>query len=288
MSSPLINESNNKWAGHGVLAKIFVGYARSYNHPVKLRIIFAIAQLFFSRGVPMRHITGASIFAMPTDFIGWSIIKTGSYEPRTIALMHSLISNGGTFVDVGANFGLLSSVAVTIEGVSVISIEAHSGNFERLRQTRRASVHSENWMLFNCAISNNRDFVEIEEYRVGNSGMHRVAASNSKTSSNSFRVACRTLSELIDAEDLAEIKVLKIDVEGYEFQVLQGLSFDKSPRPKNIILEFTDYGSRFGYSRKDVYDHLIAAGYELRDISGARKELSDSFMEDNALFIDMK
>jgi len=238
--------------------------------------------------VPMAHTTGANILAMPTDFIGWSIIKAGHYEPSTIALMQSLLHEGGTFVDVGANFGLLSSIAATIQGVSVISIEAHSGNFERLRQTRRLSQRSEKWMLFECAISDDKAFVEIEEYKDGNSGMHRVAAVKNKSGANAFRVACRTLNELIDAEDVKDIQVLKIDVEGYEFQVLQGLDLARTPRPKNIILEFTDYGIRFGYSRNDIYNHLAAAGYELQDITGTIKLPSDDFAEDNALFIDKK
>lgn len=274
------------WQADGLLARIYVGYVRMWNHPFKLRLAFFLARRIFTGGVPMRYATGARISVFANDFIGWSIIKTGSYEPQTIELMRSLLRDGGTFVDVGANFGLLSSVAASLSNVSVFSVEAHSGNFERLRQTKYENPGSRDWMLFLCAISDNKKFVEIEEHQDGNSGTHRVSAVKGESTSNAFRVACRTLNELVESEEITKIDVLKIDVEGYEFQVLQGIDFNKPTRPKNIILEFTDYGSRFGYSRKDVYDYLVTSGYELHDILGAKREWSDTFLEVNACFVD--
>jgi len=284
----MIDKELNQWQGDGALARMFVGYIRSIDHPVKLRIVFFIAKLFFGKGVPMKYATEAKIAIHPNDFIGWSILKSGSYEPSTISLMHALLSNGGTFIDVGANFDLLSSVAASIKGVSVHSIEAHSGNFERLRETRRSNSICKIWMLYECAISDTKTFVDIEEYKVGNSGMHRVSSDSGKSGLNTFRVACRTLNELVNNANITSIEVLKIDVEGYEFQVLQGLDFVMPRRPKNIILEFTDYGSRFGYSRKDVYEHLSLAGYELFDVNKKRKNSTDDFTEDNALFVDAR
>ncbi len=82
---------------------------------------------------------------------------------------------------------------------------------------------------------------------------------------------------------------MKIDVEGYELPILEGLDWQGSLRPRNVIIEFTDYSARaMGNGRKSVLEFFTARGYEGFTVDGKPLSLEQNTLEDNAWFRDIK
>jgi len=79
-----------------------------------------------------------------------------------------------------------------------------------------------------------------------------------------------------------------IDVEGYELPILEGIDWQSSLRPQNVIIEFTDYSSRFmGSGRKTLLEFFTAQGYEAFTVNCKPLSLEQNLLEDNAWFRDL-
>ena len=70
------------------------------------------------------------------------------------------------------------------------------------------------------------------------------------------RCQLRTMSEIIEAEHVERIDVLKIDVEGAELHVLQGISDEHWPRVRSVVLEGHDHDDR----RSEIVELMTSHG----------------------------
>lgn len=186
-----------------------------------------------------------------------SIYQTGTYEKGTIQLLHQFLKPGDTFVDIGANIGLMSAIASQIVGGKgkVIAIEPNPETVAILEQ---------NLQLNNCP---NVEILEIglaaepgeallfENRHVNRGGASLINQSRSCGPENvSHDVHLSTLNEVCANET---VSLIKIDVEGFELEVLKGgIAALKRDRPV-IIVEVS--AAREGLnnpSPEDVYNFL--------------------------------
>lgn len=86
----------------------------------------------------------------------------GIYEHETTNLILSLVETGTTYIDVGANIGLLS-VPVLAErpGVKILSIEASPETLQFLQKTRDAATRREDWTVVGVAVGSARGEAEF-------------------------------------------------------------------------------------------------------------------------------
>jgi FkbM family methyltransferase len=70
----------------------------------------------------------------------------------------------------------------------------------------------------------------------------------------------RTLSSMVDEHALTRIDLLKVDVEGAELQVLQGVRDEHWARIKQVVLEVQDLDGRL----QVIVDMLRSRGFDLR------------------------
>ena len=164
---------------------------------------------------------------------------------------------GDTFVDVGAYIGLYSVAAARRVGGggTVFAFEPDSENRRALlRHTRLNAV---------------QDRVHALPLAVG-SFQGRVRFSANQSSESSVGEQGTTVVDQITLDDFfssKRIDVLKIDVEGYETQVIQGCTqilSDPSRRPRHTFLEIHPYAlSNFDLSSKDLTAAVEACGLKL-------------------------
>jgi len=278
-----------EWIPIHSIARLIVNYLRyAPKHIAKLRIVRSLIHTFFSQGLIVKSSLGAKLSLNYKDYIAWSILSTGAYEPKSIQLASSLLKDGGVFIDIGANFGLWTCALGALPNVHCISIEPFAFNFLEL-QKNLALNQSVNFKLFNLALAQSEMLLNMECINIANLGMARVVLSDSdlSTSCLSHTVSATTLQSLIEFSDIKEITLMKIDVEGYELPILNGMDWSSNLRPRNIIIEFTDYSSRAqGNGKKSVLDFFTNYGYEGMTIDGQELNLEASILEDNAYFRD--
>jgi FkbM family methyltransferase len=135
---------------------------------------------------------------------------------------------GKRIVDAGAHVGLFSLVASTF-AKEVISLEPHPVNFKLLQ--------------LNLEINNTRNIIPINKalwsqsktltlYEGGHTGAHTILKN---TSNKKFNVSSISLGDIIDK--FGEINLLKMDIEGGEFEVLSKLDSKILENVRNIVAE---------------------------------------------------
>ncbi|MGB9778751.1 MAG: FkbM family methyltransferase [Candidatus Bathyarchaeales archaeon] len=136
--------------------------------------------------------------------------------------------DGKSVVDAGAHVGLFSLLASTF-AKKVISLEPHPVNF-KLLQLNLNTNGIRNVIPINKALwseSKNLTLFEGEH-----TGAHTVLKN---VNNKRFNVSSTTLSEIID--EFGEIDLLKMDMEGAEFEVLNKLNGKIAANIKNMIVE---------------------------------------------------
>jgi FkbM family methyltransferase len=152
-------------------------------------------------------------------------------------LLHlaGILSDGDTFLDIGANIGVF---AATIAGFRAIYPNLTIYAFEPNRDTAgrlRANVEPLGVKVFNLALSHRDGALEFVDGAVSNVFTTVENASAYSISRERTVCECRRLDDL---EIDGDLLVMKIDVEGQEWEVLQGaLSYFRSNRVKALYLD---------------------------------------------------
>nr|WP_267908214.1 FkbM family methyltransferase [Cerasicoccus arenae] len=158
------------------------------------------------------------------------------------------LADADVFVDIGANIGVFTLLAARA-GLPCIAIEAHPKNFQNLLRNLEANDIS-GVECFNFALSDDVGFVRLF-------GSGEMASLNQewggKSAVQSMLVARTTLDRLIGDRFAGKRLLIKMDVEGHEFHVLQGASgiLAKTPKPTWMF----EHGFRHNFA--DVNPHYV-------------------------------
>lgn len=167
----------------------------------------------------------------------------------------------GFYVDVGAARPELDSVTKHFyeQGWHGINIEPHPEDFPLLAAARPRDVN------LKIAIGPQKGTITFYQNKIrGWSTLDRGTATEMLGlggDSVEVQVECLPLQEVLDQYSDGPIHFLKIDVEGYEEEVLKSLDLKKS-RPWIVVLEAADIHGRLPDPGKSFLQ-LVKNGYEL-------------------------
>lgn len=160
-------------------------------------------------------------------------------------------------IDVGAHFGE-SLNSFSNRGWQIVAFEPDDTNGKISAITNKLNSKS---LLFTCALSNvesSSNAFYVSNISTGISGLLPFHDSHIP----STIVNVRTLKSVIRELRLTNINFLKIDTEGNDLLVLQGL--DWSLIPDIILCEFEDSKTQYAnYNYKDLGNYLLSGGYNV-------------------------
>lgn len=181
---------------------------------------------------------GASLYVDARDFIGRSVYWTGDLDGKITEICRKVLRPGDTFLDIGANYGLVSIYAAKCVGASgrVHAFEPQS-ELAGLGIGRSAEFNFRQITVHPIALSD-ADGTATISIRNGNRG---VASLNEDCGGVSEQVAVRHAGQYLSTLDLPPVRLMKLDVEGHEDQVLMGMRrfFETSP-PAAVLYEAND------------------------------------------------
>lgn len=155
------------------------------------------------------------------DAIDVELYQYGTYEAGTLYIISECLHEGDIFIDIGANIGLMSLLGATKVGNSgaVYAFEPVPDTFNLL-QTNLSINQSHNIYAFNFGLGSAKGEGTIYKYP-DNRGMNTFVK-REVSAQVSTNVPIHTLDSFLKDLNVNEVKMLKIDVEGWELEVLKG------------------------------------------------------------------
>jgi FkbM family methyltransferase len=222
-----------------------------------------------ARALPPKYLTVAGVFGESflmnvNDHIGWQTFIHSYFDltPLSLAVIFSknIASGPGVFVDVGANVGT-TSVPIAKLGIGVIGIEASARAIHDL--SRNVALNSPiPYSIVNLAVSSPDSATPgayCELYSpAGNLGAASLIKNWNPSRGGMHIELARmcTLDRILDFYGPFEISLVKIDIEGLEYEAMLGLARTLADQSPPIIFEW----------RPDV---AVRAGVELKDLRQA-------------------
>jgi FkbM family methyltransferase len=199
------------------------------------------------------------------DMIARHVFFAGCYAAQEVAVLRGVLQPGMTFVDVGADWGLMTLVASHLVGSPgrILALEPDPRAFKKLTRNLERNRLSQVRAFEIAAADNDAELIlagydeEDEKWPTSRLVDHRSAEQNL------FHVRSRQLDPLLDEAGIEAVDLIKIDVEGAEDLVLRGMEPGLTRRRYHrILLELhpLQLAERFRTER-DATDLLAAKGY---------------------------
>jgi len=196
-------------------------------------------------------------------------IYIGLHEFYDMSFLLHFLRESDVFFDVGANAGSYSLLASGVCKAKTIAIEPVKSTFDILFKNVQLNSLGHKVTMINSgagAIAGNMNFTTDEDIT------NHVVAANEVQTANTIKVPIITIDSL-QAENRPSL--IKIDVEGFEAEVLKGMANTlQDPSLKVIIIELNGSGARYGDNDEDIHLLLIANEFKPHLYDPLKRELS--------------
>jgi FkbM family methyltransferase len=208
------------------------------------------------------------------------------FELDEIEFLSDFLKEGDCFVDIGANVGLFSLFASKKVGLSgtVIAFEPSQTTFNRLLENIELNGIS-NVKPYKLGLSDQEKVLELNISVNGYEAWNTFVKTKSSEFTKKEQVQVKTFDDffLENSIPTENITLIKLDVEGFELNVLNGakklLSQEKAPV---FLVEFTDVNANeAGHCCHEIYKLLNMYGYNWYKYDSHLKKLIFSPMQIN-------
>ncbi|HEV2687012.1 MAG TPA: FkbM family methyltransferase [Bryobacteraceae bacterium] len=212
------------------------------------------------------RVGGATVVLNPNDPVISGALTFGVYEPPETRFFCAACRPGMTFLDIGANVGYYSALAIPRIGEGrVIALEPDPENFKYLQATILAN-RANNVQAIQKAAGAAPGTTTM--YRSSsNRGDNRLYAND--LCDQSCQVEVCTVDDLLAELGVETVDLLKADVQGFEGHVLEGMkqTIARSPNLTGMM-EFWPVGLRSaGTSPEDFLNQLEHLGLRLYELT---------------------
>ncbi len=241
----------------------------------------------FSEGIGWLSDEDIAIYTTADTFIEWTIISTGTYEDDINKPIRLSLKPGNVALDIGANIGLQSLRMSQATGATGQVIAFEPLEYLRTKFKRNMALNKVgNVTLLPYALSDTESTAEFKIDPGGwNQGSFSIAGRLEGTEVQ--RVSIKVGDNLPEIKALSRLDLIKIDVEGFEFQVLKGLKQTIEKFRPRIILEYdVNYWEANGQQISECFNFFEVLGYKVYQVSQACSQLRKSAgeIEDGNIF----
>lgn len=198
--------------------------------------------------------------------LGRSLASQGVYEAYETKLFRSIVKEGMTVVDIGANVGYYTLIAAELVGESgkVFAFEPESGNYELLKRNVALNGYL-NVETVDRAVSNRTGTVKlyIDKRNYGN---RSLAKKNIVVEGGAVDAHTVSLDEFCETHlEGRQIDVLKIDAQGAEGLILEGAQNTLKNQVPKLFMEFEPEMLRnLGTDPLDLIRDFFDIGYDFK------------------------
>ncbi|MEZ6139023.1 MAG: FkbM family methyltransferase [Zavarzinella sp.] len=194
----------------------------THKHPV----------VYIGEGLCITILQSGDIIAFPSRdmLISPPIIFTQQYEAHITRVLSELLRPHQTFIDIGANIGIHAVRAARLVGPQgkVIGFEPMPNNFLIFHRNIMANGLQDMCTPVKMALSNKNDEMTMEylDDFCGNGMLGNYNEEFAKSLQREIKrevVPVTTLDQQLSEKNITKVDLIKIDVEGVEVKVLEGM-----------------------------------------------------------------
>jgi len=252
-------------------------------------VLVRLCQLLQAPGCPvaLHLLSGISIWTDIHHGMTRWILTNDIGETATAKVLDEILRSGDMVVDVGANIGyfsLLSARRIYPNG-RVFAFEPGA----RARRAMMANVALNRWAniisISDAAVGERRGRSYLQTFRAGCEHLS-VLKERAEREGNFETVPVVSIDETC-AETEYRVKLIKVDVEGREWEVLRGAdSTIRRWKPYLIVELSVPQQTRFGYDPDEVAAWILDRSYRLSTIGVRRVPYQRSHLKE-AQYIDV-
>lgn len=189
------------------------------------------------------------------------------FEIGTSKLMVKLSHKSNCFVDVGCNIGYFSCLFAKLNPQAAIySIEPNPETIDRAKENLELNGIV-NFVTFNCGVSLKNDNMKFYVPKKRHSLASFIKPENYQEDTAVIEVEVRPLMDILHDKQI-DNAVLKVDVEGFEYNVLSGLTPSDARKFSYIIFEFaSDHFKNAGISEREIFTIPWFRDYDVYSIT---------------------
>jgi FkbM family methyltransferase len=189
-------------------------------------------------------------------------MRAGTFEPAETAVIKQLLQHADVFVDIGANLGYYTCLALQT-GRRVVAFEPQQHNLVCLYRNIQLNSWEDRAEVFPLALSNHSGLLTLYGASGPSASLLRNWAGYSSRRTQTVPVA--RLDDVLAGRYPGSRLLIKIDVEGAEYGVIQGAEATLRRDPKPIWLveicfhEFHPDGTNPDF--QTTFDAFLDCGY---------------------------
>ena len=185
-------------------------------------------------------------------------IYCGLHEFNDMGFLLHFLRAEDLFIDVGANVGSYTLLASGIVGAKSISSEFAPVTFQKLKANIISNHLEVKSSLINAAVGCKNG---ILHFTSDLDTVNHVLLDENLITAQTISVPVHTLDAFVEVKCVKNC-LIKIDVEGFEFEVLGGMKkILEEGLLKAIIIELNGSGARYGYDEKEIKKQITEAGF---------------------------
>ena len=238
---------------------------------------FEKAEVYFRASAALRNLNLKGMPFLPKRVFNVPLHNRGAYNEFVVWINHLHLGSVRWAVDVGANHGdFAEATAACFPESKVLLVEPLPQLHDELQ--RRYARHSGKWLLEKFALGAEEDVLPLhvtaDQDSIGSLAGFSPEYQRLNPQSEITQISCkvRQLDAVAAEREISCIDLLKIDVEGFEFEVVKGavraLEFTRAlivevslvRRPRDVtnpLVAMLDLVTRYGFQVVNVLPSLF-------------------------------
>lgn len=206
-------------------------------------------------------------------------LYAGLHEFADMSFLLHFLRPTDLFVDLGANVGSYSILGASERYAETISIEPIPETFKILRENIILNHVTEHVTCLNIGLGSEKGVLKFTKSL---DTVNHVAKTHEK---DTIDVNVERFDDIIQLE---KTTLVKMDVEGYETEVMKGMENAlKNHNFKALIIELNGSGKHYGYSEDAIHKKLLAYDFLPYLYDPFTRTLSklETFGEENTIYV---
>lgn len=208
-------------------------------------------------------------------------IYVGLLEFNEMSFVLHMLRDGDVFGDIGANIGVYSILASANAGAYSVAAEPVPATYSSLVRNVKLNDAEDKISALQCGIGDKETTLKFTD----NYDTINGVAVDQNSDENTISVPVKTLDTVFTDKKPV---LLKIDVEGYEWQVLQGAqSVFADSTLKAVIIEINGSGQAYGIADEEIHKFMLSHGFQPYGYEPLTRQLIqwDSYGPVNTIYI---